>query len=297
MSLAGSHLEAEGHRGPVRVLPLAPEIGAEIVGVDLSRPFGEADFAVIHEAFLRHCVIVLRNQNLREDDQVTFAKGFGPLASTVNRNSGQSAQHSSSFLISNVRENGKLIGALPDGEMLFHSDQCYVERPCMAALLYSIEIPSHGGETIFANMYRAWETLPEDLKQAVEGRKAINIFEYNENGGYGQSAMQLYPQVPEGAKAYAHPIVRTHPQTGRKALYVNRGMTLCIEGMERSASDAILLRLFDHQEQPQFQYAHRWRVGDLIMWDNRCTLHARNDFPATERRILRRVTVLGEVPV
>ena len=280
----------------IEVRPLAPEIGAEIIGVDLSRPLAEADLAVIRDAFHRHCVILLRNQQLREEDQVAFAQAFGPLASTVNRNSGQSAQHSSSFLISNVRENGKLIGALPDGEMLFHSDQCYVARPCMAALLYSIEIPSHGGDTIFANMYGAWDTLPEDLKRAVEGRKAINIFEYNEDGGYGQSAMELYPQVPEGAKAFAHPIARTHPVTGRKALYVNRGMTLCIEGMERSQSDALLLRLFAHQEQERFQYAHCWRVGDLIMWDNRCTLHARSDFPATERRILRRVTVLGEVP-
>ena len=167
----------------------------------------------------------------------------------------------------------------------------------MAALLYGIEIPSHGGETIFANMYRAYETLPDDLARAIEGRKALNIFEYNEEGGYGQSAMELYAERPAGAKCFAHPIVRTHPATGRKALYVNRGMTLCIEGMARGESDALLLRLFDHQEQPRFQYSHIWRVGDLIMWDNRCSLHARTDFPSDERRILRRVTVLGETPV
>ena len=281
----------------IGVLSLAREIGAEIIGVDLSRPLDEAGFGVIRDAFHRHCVILFRGQQLGEDDQAGFASRFGPLASAVNRNSGQSAQNSASFLISNVRENGKLIGALPDGEMLFHSDQCYVERPCMAALLYGIEIPSQGGETIFANMYAAWDALPPDLKNAVEGRRAINIFEYNEEGGYGLSAMDLYPHVPEGAKAYAHPVVRTHPATGRKALYVNRGMTLCIEGMQRGESDALLLRIFDHQEQSGFQYVHRWQVGDLIMWDNRCTLHARNDFPASERRILRRVTGLGETPV
>lgn len=276
---------------------LAPQIGVEIMDVDLSRPLSDAVFSDIRDAFHRHCVILLRDQTLNEDAQVAFAARFGALAQSVNRNSGQSGAFSSSFLISNVRENGKLIGALPDGEMLFHSDQCYVERPCMAALLYGMEIPSHGGETIFANMYAAYEALPPDLAAAIEGRKAINIFEYNEDGGYGLSAMELYPSLPPGAKAYAHPIVRTHPATGRKALYVNRGMTLEIEGMARADSDALLLQLFEHQEQAQFQYSHRWRVGDLIMWDNRCTIHARTDFPATERRVLRRVTVLGEAPV
>jgi taurine dioxygenase len=274
--------------------PLSPEIGVEISGVDLWNPLDDATFGRVLEAFHAHCVILIRGQSLTEADQVIFARRFGPLASAVNRNSGLSQEHSSSFLISNVRENGKLIGALPDGEMLFHSDQCYVERPCMAALLYGIEIPSHGGETIFANMYRAYETLPQELAAAIEGRKALNIFEYNEEGGYGRSAMELYPEPPAGAKAFAHPIVRTHPATGRKALYVNRGMTLRIEGMDRLQSDALLLQLFEHQEQERFQYVHHWRVGDLVMWDNRCTLHARNDFPAVERRILRRVTVLGE---
>ena len=130
------------------------------------------------EAFHAHCVILIRGQSLTEADQVIFARRFGPLASAVNRNSGLSQEHSSSFLISNVRENGKLIGALPDGEMLFHSDQCYVERPCMAALLYGIEIPSHGGETIFANMYRAYETLPQELVEASKHKGGIvNILE------------------------------------------------------------------------------------------------------------------------
>lgn len=276
---------------------LAPQIGVEILGVDLSRQLPSEVFEKINDAFHAYCVILLRGQDLSEAHQVDFARRFGQLASSVNRNSGQSEAYSSSFLISNVRENGNLIGALPDGEMLFHSDQCYVPRPCMAALLYGMELPSHGGETLFANMYAAYEMLPADLAAAVVGRKATNIFEYNEDSGYGKSAMELYPAVPAGAKCFSHPIVRTHPVTGRKALYVNRGMTLCIEGMERGESDAMLGRLFDHQEQAQFQYAHSWRVGDLIMWDNRCTIHARNDFPADERRVLRRCTVLGETPV
>ena len=275
---------------------LAAEIGVELVGLDLSRGLDAATFRAVESAWLEHCVLLVRGQDLSEDAQVAFALQFGPLAQNVNKHNGGSKRHPATMLISNIRDNGQLIGALPDGEMLFHSDQCYIETPCMAAMLYGMEIPSHGGETIFANMYRAYEALPDDLKRAVEGRKAINIFEYSDTDGYGASAMELFPELPPGSKHYAHPVVRTHPATGRKALYVNRGMTLCLEGMARADSDALLKRLFDHQEQPRFQYSHSWRPGDLVMWDNRCTLHARADFPAGERRMLRRVTVLGEKP-
>ncbi len=276
--------------------PLASEIGVEILGVDLSRPLDDATFRAIESAWLDNCVLLARGQNLDEDAQVAFAARFGPLGQNVNKHNGGSKRHPATMLISNIRENGQLIGALPDGEMLFHSDQCYVETPCSAGMLYGIEIPSHGGETIFANMYRAWETLPGDLKRAVVGRKAVNIFEYSDAEGYGASAMDLFPAPPPGSKHYAHPIARAHPATGRKALYVNRGMTMCVEGMARAESDALLTRIFDHQEQARFQYAHAWRPGDLLVWDNRSALHARNDFPANERRMLRRVTVLGQRP-
>lgn len=277
--------------------PLAPEIGVEITGLDLSLPLAPEAFAGVEAAFVKNSVLLARGQTLSEDAQVAFAIQFGALAQNVNRHGGESQRHPATMLISNVREDGKLIGALPDGEMLFHSDQCYVETPCMAAMLYGMEIPSHGGETIFANMHRAFETLPEDLRRAVEGRKAMNIFEYADAGGYGAAAIDLFKELPAGSRHYAHPIVRTHPVTGRKALYVNRGMTLFIEGMERTRSDALLRRIFDHQEQPAFQYSHVWRRGDLIMWDNRCTLHARADFPGDQRRMLRRVTLLGQKPV
>ena len=275
---------------------LSPEVGVEILGLDISQKLDGPTFRAVEAAWLDHCVLLVRGQNLSEDAQVDFATQFGPLARNVNKHSGESKRHPATMLISNIREDGRLIGALPDGEMLFHSDQCYVETPCMAAMLYGIEIPSHGGETIFANMYRAWETLPEELKRRVEDRRAVNIFEYSDADGYGASAMEMFAELPPNSKHYAHPIVRVHPATGRKALYVNRGMTLLIEGMERLESDALLTRLFEHQEQARFQYSHVWKPGDLILWDNRCTLHARTDFPADERRMLRRVTLLGQKP-
>mgnify|MGYP000963879813 CR=1 FL=1 len=273
----------------ISVRPLAPAIGAEILGVDLSRPLDEAAFAQVHRAWLDHCVILFRDQDISEEDQVRFAARFGPPAKIINKHTGKGT-HENVMFISNIRKDGQLIGALPDGEMYFHSDQCYVETPCMAALLYAIEIPSRGGDTSFANTYRAYEALPEEVKAKIEGRKALNVYDYA-NAATARSS-NLSPDAPR----FAHPIVRTHPETGRKALYVNRLMTTEIVDMPADESAALLEQLFRVQEREEFTYRHVWRPGDLLMWDNRCTLHARSDFDASERRLLRRVTVLGERP-
>jgi taurine dioxygenase len=195
------------------------------------------------------------------------------------------------MLISNIREDGKPIGALPDGEMHFHTDQCHQERPAMASMLYAIEVPSVGGNTLFANGYKAYETLPAEVKRRINGRKALNAYDYD------NASMKRGTRLAEGVPSCVHPVVRTHPATGRKALYVNRLMTVRIEGLPEEESDVLLELLFAHQEQRQFVYEHVWRPGDLLMWDNRCTLHARTDFSANERRLMRRVTILGEKPV
>jgi taurine dioxygenase len=193
------------------------------------------------------------------------------------------------MLVSNIREDGKPIGALPDGEMHFHTDQCHQVAPAAATMLYAIEIPSKGGNTLFANAYKAYETLPDDIKQRLAGRRALNA--------YTTDSTTRSTNYEGANSSYWHPAVRTHPATKRKALYVNRLMTREIEGLPREESDALLRMLFDHQEQPQFVYEHVWRPGDIVMWDNRCTLHARTDFSAGERRLLRRVTLIGEAPV
>jgi taurine dioxygenase len=194
------------------------------------------------------------------------------------------------MLVSNIRENGKLIGSLPDGEMHFHSDQCYLEKPAKATFLYAIEIPSRGGDTLFLNMYRAYETLPETLRARVDGRKALNAYLYDSTTRERNAARIDLSAHPH----YVQPIVRTHPDTRRKALYVNRLMTRTIEGMKEDEGDAMLDELFAHIEQEQFIYTHHWRAGDLVLWDNRCTLHARTDFSDRERRLLRRVVVAGD---
>jgi taurine dioxygenase len=271
------------------VRPLSPAIGAEIVGVDLREPIDDDLAARMLDAWHRHLVILLRDQTLSEDDQVRFAERFGPPAKIHTPQFRR--QHPAVMLISNIREDGKPIGALPDGEMQFHTDQCHQEIPAKASMLYALEVPSVGGNTLFANAYLAYETLPDDIKRRIAGRKALNAYDYD------TAATIRKADVPDGAPSYVHPVVRTHPATGRKALYVNRLMTRRIEGLPADESETLLNLLFDHQEQPQFIYEHVWRPGDILMWDNRCTLHARTDFSDAERRLMRRVTILGEKPV
>lgn len=271
------------------VLPLSPALGAEIVGVDLRDDISDALAKDMLDVWHQHLVILLRGQQLTEDDQVRFAERFGPPAKIHTKQFVRS--HPAVMLISNVRENGQPIGALPDGEMQFHTDQCHQEIPAKASMLYAIEVPSVGGNTLFANAYLAYETLPAEIKRRIDGRKALNAYDYD------TAATIRKAEVPAGAPSFAHPVVRTHPATGRKALYVNRLMTRRIEGLDPKESEELLTVLFDHQEQPQFIYEHVWRPGDILMWDNRCTLHARTDFSAGERRLLRRVTILGEKPM
>jgi taurine dioxygenase len=277
-----------GMRTRLAVRRLSPALGGEISGIDLRDPIAEADKRAILAAWHEHLVILIRNQALDEDAQVRFAETFGPPAK-VSSGRKFSDKHSSIMLISNIRQDGKPIGALPDGEMHFHSDQCHQEMPAKATMLYAIEIPSHGGNTLFANGYAAYATLPQDIKRGIAGRRALNAY---------QTDTTLRSAGYEGAGSSSwHPMVRTHPATGRRALYVNRLMTREIEGLPRAESDAILQQLFDHQEQASLVYEHVWRPGDIVIWDNRCTLHARTDFPAGERRLLRRVTIMGERPV
>jgi taurine dioxygenase len=271
------------------VRPLSPALGAEILGIDLRDDIDARFFAQIRDAWHQNLVIVLRSQNMSEEDQVRFAEKFGPPA--VIHTKQFVRNHPAVMLISNIREDGKPIGALPDGEMHFHTDQCHQERPAMASMLYALEVPRAGGNTLFANGYTAYETLPHEIKRRIDGRKALNAYDYE------TAATKRGTRLTQRVPSYAHPVVRTHPATGRKALYVNRLMTVRIEGLPAQESDDLLAMLFDHQERREFIYEHVWRVGDLVIWDNRCTLHARTDFSPDERRLMRRVTILGEKPV
>jgi taurine dioxygenase len=280
---------------PLEIKKLSPALGAEIAGVDLRQELPAETVAAIIDAWHEHLVLLFRNQELTEDDQIRFARHFGALQKRTRppeaiNEFGHTKYPELTMLVSNIRDNGKLIGSLPDGEMHFHSDQCYLEKPAAGTFLYAIEVPSAGGDTLFLNMYKAYETLPAALKARVDGRKALNAYLYDSTTRAVNGAKIDFTAHPH----YVQPIVRTHPATKRKALYVNRLMTFTVDGMEDDDGAALLNALFDHMERDEFIYAHHWRVGDLVLWDNRCTLHARTDFSDRERRLLRRYVVTGD---
>jgi taurine dioxygenase len=275
----------------LRIKPLSPALGAEIRGIDVARPMSDATFEIIRNSWFDHGVLCIPGQVLGETEQVGFAARFGELAVTQGEYA-ISKSHPSIMYVTNEKEDGKYIGALPDGEMYFHSDMCYVERPSMATMLYAMEIPSTGGNTLFANMYKAYEALPEETRRRIAGLKVVTSYEPGTSAP--MVTMRTRAQPSPTARSYAQPMVCTHPVTGKKALYLNRLMSEYIVGMPREESNALLEALFDHQEQRQFIYEHRWTRGDLVMWDNRCILHARGDFNANELRKLRRVTVKGD---
>lgn len=273
----------------ITVTPLAPAIGAEVRGIDLRRPLAADAVATLRRAWHDHAVLLLRGQDLSEADQVRYGECFGVLGKALSESAVVPA-HPSVMFVSNIRQDGKLIGRLPDGEMFFHSDQCYMETPPAGTMLYAMEVPSSGGNTMFASMYAAYDALAPALQARLAGLKALNAYDL-------KNSATIRAAIPPDAPRFVHPVVRTHPATGRKALYVNRLMTQHILDMPAAESDALLELLFDHQEQRRFVYEHVWRVGDVILWDNRCALHARTDFDPGARRLLRRITVRSEHPL
>jgi len=271
------------------IRPLSPALGAEVRGLDLSKPVDRDTVRTIRSLLYEHCVLLVPGQSLDEAQQVRFGEYFGQLGKTLGKYDMHKDKHPAVMYVTNEKADGKYIGALPDGEMFFHSDRCYVENPCVATMLYGIDIPSSGGNTVFANQYKALDALPEAMQRRLEGLKAVHTYD---PGYESQNSSQINRGTPTpNALTFAHPMVRTHPGTGRKALYVNRLMTEYVVGLPREESNALLEQLFDHQEQPQFVYEHRWTPGDVVIWDNRCVLHARTDFDAGEARKLRRVVV------
>ena len=249
----------------IAITPMSDVLGAEIGGVDLTRPLDDGTVAAIRRAWLDHLVVVLRGQVLSQLDQERFCQAFGEFE-RVKSGRAKDADNPHVMYVSNVRDEG-LTTTLEDGEMWFHSDQCYFERPVSATTLYAEEVPSRGGNTRFANCYAAYEALPDDIRRRVDGRRALNAYDYGD-----QMLVKGGPR-PADAPRYVHPVIRTHPETGRKAIYVNRLMTEHIVDMDKGESDEILEILYDHVERPDFVHEHVWRPSDLLMWDNRCTLH------------------------
>jgi taurine dioxygenase len=274
----------------LRFRPLSKHIGCEVAGIDLRDEVTPEAAKAIYDAWLDRAVLLFRDQDLTQEDLVRVTGIFGEFAVLGRPKhtlpTGFSKLLPNIMLISNIRENGETIGALPDGEMMFHHDTIHRDEPHKATLLYSVEIPTYGGDTLFASGTAAHDALDPAMKQKLEGRRAVNFYVYN-------SVKRNDKQAVDATSQAVHPVVRTHEETGRKALYVNRLMSVRIEGMEEAESEALLNALFDHAERAEFVYTHVWRKGDLIVWDNRCSSHARTDFPSDQRRLLLRTTVKG----
>src|ERR1700730_16742189 len=267
------------------IVPLTKHIGAELRGIDLRQQPDDETVRAIYQAWLDHLVIVFPGQELSQEDLVRVTGYFGEIGE-LHRPAkyfpkGYSSLLPGIMLISNIREDGEPIGPLAAGEMMFHRDMIHAEVPSKGPLLYSVEIPSAGGNTLFASGYAAYDTLDPAVRDRLEGRKAQHHYTY---GSTPKGARRR----PEVFGECMHPGFRTNEDTGRKAVYVNRLMTVGILDMPQEESTPLLDQVFDQAEKPEFVYEHVWRVGDLLLWENRCSSHARTDFPSTERRLMLR---------
>jgi taurine dioxygenase len=273
------------------VTPLSPALGAAITGVDLRQPLDAATVRAINDAFDRFIVIVFRDQELSEADQVRAAGYFGKLhirRRPANGRTPGGAYDTPFMMVTNIVENGKPIGAFGDGEMWFHHDTSYYPQPHRATFLYAMQLTSSGGQTCFSNMYQAYDNIPRPLRGRLEGRKVLQVHDYKR-----RERIDLGKVAVENILHHAQPIIITHPATSKKALYVSRLMSARIEGFSAEESEAALEQLFDISEDPAIVYQHEWRLGDLVIWDNWASIHARKDFPRDEPRLMRRCTIEG----
>jgi taurine dioxygenase len=276
----------------IRITPLSPALGAEITEIDLRRPLDAATVKEIRDAFDRYIFVVFRGQELSEDDQLRAASYFGKVHVRRRPTNGRDpgGQWDTPFmLVTNIVENGKPVGVFGDGEMWFHHDTSYYPEPHRATLLYSMKLPSWGGNTCFSNMYKAYDNIPRPLRDRLEGKRVLQVHDYKRRERLDLDKIDL-----NSVRHYEQPIFVTHPATGRKALYVSRLMSARIIGLSREESEDALAQLFDISEDPSIVYEHAWKLGDLVIWDNWCSIHARKDFPRDQPRLMRRLTIEGQ---
>lgn len=275
----------------LNVTTLSRPFAAEVTGVDLNADRSDAFYNDLHAAWLKHPVLVIRDQDLNVASQQFVAERFGKLKSRLRKSSHQGATSSENpfvMFVSNIRDDkGNLIGTSPKGALAFHSDSAFDEIPAKASLLYGIELPKSGGDTLFVDMYEVYEHLDGDTKDFLADKWGVN---------YHLPSLPLDPSQSEEerirtARKAVHPLIIAHPETGRPVLYANRHNTRDIVGLPSVESRELLERLFRLTEEPRFVYAHKWHKGDLVIWDNRCLQHGRTDFDPSERRLLRRFAV------
>jgi len=278
------------------IKPFDAPLGAEVLGLDLSQPVSADDFARLHRAHLDYHVLVFRDQHITPGQQVAFSRRWGQLQIHVLRQF-QLPLDPEVLVISNIRENGQPIG-LGDAGHFWHSDLSYKETPSLGSMLHAQELPQEGGDTLFANQHTAWEQLPEHLKRAVAGLEAEHSYlcryaDLQKRNPWRPNLTQA--QIDE-VKPVVHPVVRTHPETGRKALFVSEHFTTRIVGLPEDESRALLAELFDHSTRPEHIYRHQWQPQDMVFWDNRSLMHLAAGCPDDQRRKLYRTTIEGDAP-
>jgi taurine dioxygenase len=278
------------------IRPFDAPLGAEVVGLDLSLQLDAADFARLHRAHLDHHVLVFRDQRITPAQQVEFSRRFGPLQIHVLRQF-QLAGHPEVLVVSNIRENGAPIG-LGDAGHFWHSDLSYKARPSLGSMLHAQELPAVGGDTLFANQHTAWDALPPGLQRRIEGLQAEHSYlaryaDLQKKNPWRPNLTQA--QIDE-VKPVIQPVVRTHPETGRRALFVSEHFTTRIVGLPEEESRALLDELFDLSTRPGHVYRHQWQPHDMVFWDNRSVMHLAAGCPDDERRKLYRTTIEGDAP-
>jgi taurine dioxygenase len=279
----------------IHPFPGAP-LGAEVIGLDLSLPLPTADLARLHRAHLDHHVLVFRDQHITPAQQVDFSRHFGALQIHVLRNF-QLPGQPEVLVISNIQQDGKPVG-LGDAGHFWHSDLSYKETPSLGSMLHAQELPAEGGDTLFANQHAAWDALPDDLKREVEGLQAEHWYlaRYDELRQRNPYRPQLTQAQIDEVKPVSHPVVRTHPETGRRALFVSEHFTTRILGVSEQRSRELLDLLFDYGTRAEHVYRHQWQPHDMVFWDNRSLMHLAAGCPDHLRRKLYRTTIEGDVP-
>ena len=280
---------------PFQVKPLHPVLGCEITGITLAQAVSPALFAKVYEAFLDYQLILFRDVDLPPATQVALARNFGEVQVHVLSQYHGYKEHPEIYMLSNLDQDGNPSGKHPDrGTLFWHTDGSWKERTGQATMMYSEIVPPEGGETEFADMYSAYELLPAAIKARIEGRQVIHNFDFSRTRRHGEDPLtaEQRAKVPP----VAHPIVRTHPETGRKAIFLGDHAEYIV-GMDYDEGRALIEELNRLAIHPDLTYEHHWTARELMLWDNRCVMHRATAYdPATQRRVIRRCTVLGEVP-
>ena len=278
-----------------QIIPSGQALGAEIRNLDL-RNLSDSEFDSIHDAWLNHLVVLLRAQQLTDEDLIRFSRRLGNLDWAPVQETGRRfvEGHPEIYVVSNVIENGVPIGSLGAGEAVWHTDMSYLETPPKASLLYALEVPRAGGNTYFCNMYLAYEHLPASLKRRASGLQVKHDGTYN-SGGYVRQGLTAVNDPLTSPGAY-HPLVVTHPETGRRALYLGRRRNAYLGGLSLVESEALLDELWSYATRDEIVWHNEWHPGDVVLWDNRCTMHRRDPFDPESRRILHRTQIQGRIP-